>query len=75
MPIGAAAPPPGGIACEGDNCQVLPPEPVDPTLTTLLRGVGNPRVRYRRYPRSCGPLAREARKLSRRARRARNPAS
>jgi DNA-binding beta-propeller fold protein YncE len=74
VPIGGAAPPPGGIACEGDNCQVLPPEPVDPTLTTLLRGIGNPRVRYRRYPRSCGPLAREARKLSRRARRAGNPA-
>ena len=36
--IGGAAPPPGGIACEGDNCQVLPPEPVDPTLTTLLEG-------------------------------------
>ncbi|HWO15419.1 MAG TPA: NHL repeat-containing protein, partial [Solirubrobacterales bacterium] len=49
VPIGGAAPPPGGISCEGDNCQVLPPEPVDPTLTTLLQGLGNPTPRYKRY--------------------------
>lgn len=37
------------IACEGDSCQILPPSPVDPTLTTLVEGKGNPRVHYRRY--------------------------
>lgn len=37
------------IACEGDACQVLPPEPADPTLTTLLAGPGNPAVKYTRY--------------------------
>ena len=72
--IGSAAPPSGGIPCDGDNCQVLPPEPVDPTLTTRLRGLGNPTVRYRRYARSCGPLARDFRKLSRRARGAKRSA-
>jgi hypothetical protein len=39
----------GALECEGDACQVLPPEPVDPTLTTLLSGHGNPRPRYRQY--------------------------
>jgi hypothetical protein len=34
------------IPCEGDACQVLPPEPVDPTLTTVLAGHGNPPVHY-----------------------------
>lgn len=48
IPIGAAAPPGSGIACEGDACQVLPSEPLDPTLTTLLPGLGNPKVHYRR---------------------------
>jgi hypothetical protein len=38
--------PPASIACAGDACQPLPPEPVDPTLTTLLEGPGNPPVRY-----------------------------
>jgi hypothetical protein len=37
------------IPCTGDSCQVLPPEPVDPTLTTLLPGPGNRPVRWRRY--------------------------
>jgi hypothetical protein len=38
------------IPCNGDACQVLPPEPVDPTLTTLLPGPGNPtRARVRVY--------------------------
>jgi hypothetical protein len=37
------------IACEGDSCQILTPAPIDPTLTTLVSGKGNPRVRYRRY--------------------------
>jgi hypothetical protein len=34
------------IICEGDACQPLPSPPVDPTLTTLLSGPGNPGVRY-----------------------------
>ena len=34
------------MPCNGDACQPLPPEPVDPTLTTLLAGPGNPPVRY-----------------------------
>ncbi len=34
------------LSCEGDNCQVLPPEPQDPTLTTLQSGPGNPAVSY-----------------------------
>ena len=51
VPIGAPAPPPGGIACTGDACQVLPPDPVDPTLTTLLSGLGNTPPRYKRYRR------------------------
>jgi hypothetical protein len=34
------------IVCEGDACQSLPPPPVDPTLTTLLPGPGNPPLRY-----------------------------
>ncbi len=38
------APPP--IICEADACQSLPSPPVDPTLTTLLSGPGNPGVRY-----------------------------
>jgi hypothetical protein len=39
----------GQGGCEGDACQVLPPEPTDPTLTTLLSGRGNPKERYRQY--------------------------
>jgi hypothetical protein len=34
------------IPCEGDACQVIPPEPVDPTLTTVLAGHGNPPIHY-----------------------------
>jgi hypothetical protein len=37
------------LACEGDACQALPPEPVEPTLTTLLSGPGNPPVHFTRY--------------------------
>jgi hypothetical protein len=37
------------LACEGDACQALPPEPSEPTLTTLLSGPGNPPVHYTRY--------------------------
>jgi hypothetical protein len=35
--------------CVGDACQVVPPAPEDPTLTTVLAGPGNPRERYRSY--------------------------
>jgi hypothetical protein len=40
------------IACEGNACQSLPPEPTDPPLGTTLAGLGNPPVRYsgRRKP-------------------------
>ncbi|HTT93887.1 MAG TPA: hypothetical protein VMF55_04395 [Solirubrobacterales bacterium] len=37
------------IPCLGDNCQVLPPEPRDPALSTTVAGVGNPKVHYVRY--------------------------
>jgi hypothetical protein len=30
------------IACEGDSCQSLPPEPEDPSPGTLVRGAANP---------------------------------
>lgn len=38
--------PPEPIPCEGDACQSLPPEPVDPVLNTLITGLGNPPVHY-----------------------------
>jgi hypothetical protein len=41
--------PGAGIPCEGDSCQALPPEPTEPTLTTLLSGPGNPPIHYTRY--------------------------
>jgi hypothetical protein len=68
VPIGAPAA--GERDCEGDACQILPSEPFDPTLTTELLGRGNPKVRYRSYGRNCGPLVREANRLSRAAKRA-----
>ncbi|HXF31273.1 MAG TPA: hypothetical protein VN522_07105 [Solirubrobacterales bacterium] len=37
------------IPCFGDNCQVLPPEPRDPGLSTTVPGVGNPKVHYAHY--------------------------
>jgi hypothetical protein len=46
---GGFAEPSPPLPCEGDACQVLPPEPTDPTLTTLLSGRGNPPVSYHRY--------------------------
>ena len=46
---GGFAEPPPPIPCEGDSCQALPPEPTEPTLTTLLSGPGNPPVHYSRY--------------------------
>jgi len=50
--FGEPSPP---IPCEGDACQVLPPEPLDPTLTTLLSGRGNPPVRYANLNRTKKP--------------------
>lgn len=48
--IGGGFPEPSPqIPCEGDACQLLPPEPSDPTVTTLLPGAGNPPVAYRKY--------------------------
>jgi hypothetical protein len=41
------------IACKGDACQLLPSAPVDPTLTTLLSGPGNPAVRYPKTGKRC----------------------
>jgi hypothetical protein len=43
--------PPAPIPCQGDACQVLPPEPSEPTLTTLLAGPGNPPPHYTSYGR------------------------
>ena len=40
--------PPAPIACEGDACQILPPEPRDPGLDTLGSGPGNPPIHYSR---------------------------
>lgn len=40
---GGFAPPVRPIPCTGDSCQVLPPAPTDPTLTTVLPGPGNPK--------------------------------
>jgi hypothetical protein len=37
------------IPCLGDSCQELPPDPGDPTLTTLLAGPGNPAVRFQKH--------------------------
>lgn len=42
---------PAEIACEGDACEELPGEPVDPALNTLVGGPGNPKVRYYKYRR------------------------
>jgi hypothetical protein len=49
-PIGGSTPGRGGarIECQGDGCQILPPEPTDPVLDTLLAGRGDPKPHYRR---------------------------
>jgi hypothetical protein len=39
------------IACLGDACQILPSEPTEPPLGTLVPGLGNPKVHYFKYPR------------------------
>ena len=64
--IGAAAGESSG--CEGDGCQALPPEPGDPTLTTLLEGLGNPKVRYRNSLQNCRIIAKELQRLNAKAR-------
>lgn len=55
-PIGGPVPGGGGtrIECEGDGCQILPPEPTDPGLNTLLGGRGNPKPHYARQAHSRG---------------------
>jgi DNA-binding beta-propeller fold protein YncE len=49
-PIGGPVPGGGGtrIECEGDGCQILPPEPTDPVLDTSLAGRGDPKPHYAR---------------------------
>ena len=59
----------GSAGCEGDGCQILPAPPADPTLTTLLAGHGNPRVKYVNSIQNCGALARRAKRLARNGRR------
>jgi hypothetical protein len=41
--------PPAPISCFGDTCQSLPSEPTDPALGTLVSGLGNPKVHYKKY--------------------------
>jgi hypothetical protein len=55
IPIGTPGPegPSPQIACNGDDCQILPPQPEDPVLATLAKGTGNPHVRYRRFQHRC----------------------
>ncbi len=43
---GGFAEPVKPIPCEGDACQTLPSPPPDPAVTTLIKGPGNPAVRY-----------------------------
>jgi hypothetical protein len=60
--IGAAVSESSG--CESDGCQALPPDPGDPTLTTLLEGLGNPKVRYRNSLHNCRLIAEELKRLN-----------
>jgi hypothetical protein len=55
--------------CEGDACQPLPSAPVDPTLTTLLSGPGNPAIRYPNTGKRCkaGYVKRKGRCVKKRA--------
>ncbi len=50
------------IPCFGDACQSLPSEPVDPALSTLVAGPGNPRITYVKHHRKerkrCRPASR-----------------
>lgn len=69
---GGFAQPPTSIPCIGDSCQVLPPDPVDPTLTTLLKGLGNPPARYVGERKRCrkGSVRRKGKCVKRRTQRA-----
>jgi hypothetical protein len=62
------------ITCEGDACQDLPSEPIDPALNTRVPGLGNPKTRYFKYPRrpeSCkGARAKRTTKCKKQAKRA-----
>jgi hypothetical protein len=59
------------IPCTGDSCQVLPPEPVDPTLTTLLPGPGNRAVRWRVYGAKSCPKGKRAKTITKNGRKVR----
>lgn len=73
--VGGGFPEPNDpIPCKGDACQVLPSEPTDPTLTTLLTGPGNPPVKYEGTAKNCGAIARNSRRLARKGRRLRRAA-
>jgi hypothetical protein len=62
---------PTPLPCEGDNCRILPAAPVDPTLTTLQSGPGNPPVRYQQRRKRCkGKRAGRAKAKQSRCRRA-----
>jgi hypothetical protein len=43
---GGYAEPEKQIECEGDACQPLPEAPEDPTVDTLIPGIGNPKLEY-----------------------------
>ncbi len=70
---GGFAEPKPPIVCSGDSCQPLPPEPVDPSISTLQPGIGNPPVRYgkshrhRRHGRHHGHRHRHKKHHSRRS--------
>ena len=34
------------FVCEGDSCQILPSDPVDPVMNTLSLGPGNPPIKF-----------------------------
>ena len=59
------------IPCEGNACQSLPPEPVDPPLGTTLAGLGNPPARYSGTRKRCkkGKVRRKGKCVRRGARR------
>jgi DNA-binding beta-propeller fold protein YncE len=54
----------GSSGCEADGCQALLPEPAEPTLTTLLEGLAQPKVRYRNSRRNCARIVTELRRLN-----------
>jgi hypothetical protein len=48
------------IPCNGDACQNLPSETIDPGLGTLVPGPGNPKSHYFKYPRRGKPRCKGA---------------